>query len=314
MTYAPTAIDLTRVAAPDAIEAWSHDTLIANFKTGFLAQWALEQAKNGDLRDFTEADLQSHPVIVVARTWAYERGLDRQRVNDALKALIAILASGASLEQIAASRNIARLVALSATATTAAIMESDAALLRRYLLSFDVPSSGSVGRYLYDAWTAWPQSDDRTLGLWDARVNGRAVHGRKGDTDVVIIGPFGRLPTMDELAAVRAAVTDANRAPEAVAISVMAATRVEYAVDITIEVPAIGPSQDVVKAEAEARITAAATDRILVGGEVPAGLLSGAAYGANVITVADNAPVVITPDPYRVPVMTSLTVRTVVRS
>lgn len=314
MTYAPTAIDLSHVAAPDALEAWSHDQMIANFKTGFLAQWALEQASNSALRDFTEQDLASHPVIVVARTWAYERGMDRQRVNDAIKALIAVLARGASLENIAASRNIQRLTIVSATASAPAVMESDAALLRRYLLSFDLPSAGSVGRYLYDAWTAWPQSEDRTLGLWDARVNGRAIHGRKGDTDVVIIGPFGRLPTVGELAAVRAAVTNLNRAPEAVAISVMAATRVTYAVDLTIEIPAIGPSPDVVKADVAARITAAATDRILVAGEIPAGLLSGAAYGANVITVTDNAPVVIAPDYYKVPVMTSLTVRTVVRS
>lgn len=314
MTYAPTAIDLSHVAAPDALEDWSHDKLIADFRTRFLAQWVLEQASNSALRDFTEQDLQSHPVIVVARTWASERGIDRQRVNDAIKALIAVLAKGASLENLAAARNIARLTIVAATASAPAVMESDAALLRRYLLSFDLPSSGSVGRYLYDAWSAWPQSDDRMLGLWDARVNGRAIHGRKGDTDVVIIGPFGRLPTTGELAAVRAAVMNANRAPETAAISVMAATRVTYAVDITIEIPAIGPSPDIVKADVEARITAAATDRILVGGEIPADLLSGAAYGANVIKVTDNAPVIIQPDYYKVPVMTGLTVRTAVRA
>lgn len=309
-----TSIDLTRIATPSAIETLDFEALLASFKTRFLAKWSDARALDDTLPSYDTIELETDSANIVGQSWSFLRLLDRARVNDGIKALLATLATGSNLDAIVAARNIERITIAAATADAEAVMESDYALLRRFLLSFALASSGSVGRYLYDAWTAWPQSEDRSLGLWDARVNGRAVHGRKGDTDVVIIGPFGRLPTVDELTAVRVAVTDANRAPEAVAISVMAATRVEYAVDITIEVPAIGPSQDVVKAEAEARITAAATDRILVGGEVPAGLLSGAAYGANVITVTDNAPVVITPDPYRVPVMTSLTVRTVVRS
>ena len=193
-------------------------------------------------------------------------------------------------------------------------MESDEALLRRYLLSYDLPSAGSSGRYLFDAWSAWPQSEDKALGLWDARINGRAVHGRRGDTDVVIIGPFGRVPTTAEISAVRAAVTNPNRAPEAVAISVMAATRLEYAVSLVLEVPGVGPSAETIRSEAEARVTKAATGRIMIGGEVPEGLLSGAAYGPGVIRVRDLAPVVIEPDPYTVPVMTSLTITVEVRS
>ena len=145
-------------------------------------------------------------------------------------------------------------------------------------------------------------------------MNGRAVHGRRGDTDVVVIGPMGRLPTALELDTVRASVTNPNRAPEAVAISVMAAGRTEYAVSLVLEIPAVGPSADIVRQEAEKRVTAAATARILIGGEIPEALFSGAAFGEGVIRVRDLAPVVIQPDAYKVPVMTSLNIAVEVRA
>ncbi len=101
------------------------------------------------------------------------RLIDRARVNDGIKALLASLATGDNLDALVASRNIERLTVSPATADSAAVMEGDFALLRRYLLSFSAASAGSEGRYLYDAWTAWPQSADKTLGLWDARQRPR---------------------------------------------------------------------------------------------------------------------------------------------
>jgi phage-related baseplate assembly protein len=314
MTYAPTAIDLSRLTPPQAIETLSLDTLESDFKTRFLAEWAAQQLIDPTLPDFTEADLQTHPAIVTARAWRWLRVLDRQRVNDGIKALLAPLSTGADLDNLVASRNIERLTIVEATANTAAILESDEALFRRYLLSFDAAAAGSAGRYLFDAWTAWPQSEDKALGLWHARVNGYAVHGRRGDTDLVIIGPNGRLPASEELATVRAAVTAVGRKPEAVDVRVLAATRVEYAVSLVIEVPGVGPAPATVLSEAEARVRAAATARVLVGGEIPPDLLAGAAYGDSVIKVRDLAPVVIEPDPYKVPVMTGLTLAVEVRT
>ncbi|MQB19657.1 baseplate assembly protein [Agrobacterium tumefaciens] len=311
--YAPTSIDISRLPAPGAIEALDFEALYAAFKVRFLAFWETQRAINPALPAYDVQSLETDPAGIVGEAWSYLRLMDRQRVNDAFRALLAAYAKGSNLEGIAAGRNLARIAIVPATSSAAAIMEGDDALLRRYLLSFDVPASASAGRYLYDAWTAWPQSADKSLGLWDARVNGRAIHGRLGDTDVVVIGPEGRLPTPAELASVRAAVTHPDRAPEAVAISVMAASRVEYAVSLVLEVPAVGPSPDVVKAEAIKRVTAAAKDRTLIGGEIPAGLLPGSAFGVGIIKVRDRAPVVIEPDPYRVPVMIALTIDVEVR-
>ncbi|TBN10869.1 baseplate assembly protein [Agrobacterium cavarae] len=311
--YAPTSIDISRLPAPQAIEALDFEALYDAFKVRFLAFWDQQRAINPALPAYDVHKLETDPAGIVGEAWSYLRLMDRQRVNDAFRALLAAYAKGGNLEAIAAGRNVARLVIVPATSSAAAIVEGDEALLRRYLLSFDVPASGSAGRYLYDAWTAWPQSPDKALGLWDARVNGRAIHGRLGDTDVVVIGPEGRLPTTAELATVRAAVTHPNRAPEAVAISVMSASRVEYSVSLVLEVPAVGPSPDVLQAEAIKRVIAAAKDRSLIGGEVPEGLLSGSAFGTGIIKVRDRAPVVIGPDPYTVPVMTALAIDVEVR-
>ncbi len=313
MIYAPTAIDLSRLPAPEAIEIWSTSAMLQGFADRFLSEWQAQRLIDPTLPTFGEEKLQTNPAIVVGRAWTYLRTLDRQRVNDGLRALLAPLSTGSNLDAIAAARNIARLTIVPALNGDPAVLESDAALLRRYLLSFDTPAAGSAGRYLFDAWSAWPQSDDRSLGLWDARINGRAVHGRRGDTDVVVIGPFGRLPTDAELAAVRASVTDPNRAPEAVAISVLAADRNEYAVSLVVEVPGVGPSAETIRSEAEGRVRAVAVERMMIGGEIPEGLLAGAAYGPGVIKVRDLDPVVIQPDPYRVPVMISISIVAVVR-
>lgn len=313
MIYAPTAIDLSRLDAPQAIETISAEALYADYRARFAAAWDALRIRYPDLPVHDTVLLETEPAAVVGQVFSSSRRNDRQRVNDGLRALLAPLASQSDLAVLVASRNIERLTIVPASSTAAAIMESDTSLLRRFLLSFDEPCAGSAGRYLFDAWSAWPQNEDRTLGLWDARVNGWAIHGRRGDSDLVVVGPFGRAPTTEELSAVRASVAHPNRAPEAVAISVLAATRVEYEVRLHLEVPGNGPSPAVVKAEAEARVNKAATDRILIGGEIPAGLLPGVAYGDGIIKVTDLDPVTIAPDPYKVPVMTGLTVTVEVR-
>lgn len=302
------AINTSLLPPPNAIEPLDFQTLYDAYRNRLLTQWDTERANNGALPEYNVAYLETDPAGIVGEAWSYLRLLDRQRVNDAFRSLLAAFASGADLDAIASNRNIERLVIVPETADTPAIMEGDAALLRRYLLSFDKPSSGSVGRYLYDAWTAWPQSEDRMQGLWDARVNGRAVHGRRGDTDVVISGPFGREPTPEELSSVRALVTHPNRAPEAVAITVLSANRNEYSVNLTLELASSGVSPSVIVDEAQKRIVSAATARTTINGEIPVGYLIGAAFGDGILRVRDNAPVHILPDPYTVPVMVSSTI------
>ena len=291
-----TVIDLSRLPAPNAIEPLSYEALLTGYVERFQTFWAAARLVDPTLPSFDVSLIETDPAIIVGQAWSYVRLLDRARVNDGIRALLGPLSSGANLDNLVASRNIARREIAAATAEAPAILESDFQLLRRYLFSFDAQASGSAGRYLFDAFTAWP-------GMLDARVIGFDIHGRRGDTDVVIIGPDGALPTTLQRSTVSAAVRHANRMPEGVAISILAAMRVEYDVSLTIEVPSLGPAPTVLLAEALERVRSVGAARMIIGGEVPQGLIAGAAYGPNILKVRDNAPVAIAPHPYKVPVL-----------
>lgn len=308
MTSAPTTIDLSRLAAPDAIETLSSEAMQTAFQTRFLAFWATAREKDPSLSAYDATSLEADPANIVGEAVNYLRLLDRARVNDAVRAVLAPLATGTNLDNIVARQGVQRLEVVPANpaTNTPALMETDAALLRRYLLSFDRPSAGSAGRYLCEVFRAFPLAGD-------ARVNGRAIHGRRGDTDVVVSGPGGRDATDAEMAAVRAAVLDPSVVPEAVSVSVLRATRLPYSVSLVVEVPP-GPDASLLAQEAALRVRAVTDERTRIGGEIPAGLLSGAAYGPNVIKVRDLAPVAILPDPYTVPVCVGVTVTAEVRT
>ena len=237
--------------------------------------------------------------MIVSQAWSYLRLLDRARGNDAVRAVLAPLAVGIDLDNIVARQGLARAIVQPASDTAVAVVETDAQLLRRYLLSFDRASAGSRDGYLFRGFSAWP-------GMGDMKGNGQAVHGRSGDVDLVVMGPDGRAATDDELALVRASAAAARYVPEGIGVYLRRAARASYAVDLTLVVRE-GPSPDLVTAAARARIESAARFRTVIGGSIPPGLFSGVAYDDNVVSVTDNAPVAIAADPYGVPVMTGVT-------
>jgi phage-related baseplate assembly protein len=304
---APTAIDLSAVPLPAAIETFTAATMRAAFKERFLAAWAEERQRDPALPEFTIGELEANPVAIQGRVFSFLRLLDRQRVNDVVRSVFATTAAGADLDALVARQNVQRLVLQPATPTSAVVMESDAALLRRYLLSFDRGSAGSADRFLYEAWTAWPL-------MGDARINGYAVHKRRGDTHIVIAGPGGRAPTKPERLLVEAACLAPHVAPEAIAVSVLPATPAPYRVRLRLDLRP-GPDQALVEADIAARIKAAAETRCVIGGEVPAGFFRGIAFGnVNVLAAEDLAPVEIVPDPYVIPSFLGVTVEARVRS
>ncbi|PIO98580.1 baseplate assembly protein [Pleomorphomonas carboxyditropha] len=287
-------IDLSRLPAPTVIEALDFETLQAAFLARFAAAWAEARAIDPTLPEWDVGTLETDPTVIASEAWSYLRLLDRQRVNDVIKALLAPLAEGNDLDNIVARIGIERLILVAATDTTEAVMETDARLLQRYLLAFTRPAAGSADRYLYEAMTAWPS-------MLAGRVIGRSVHGRKGDVDIVVSGPDGRDATDEELAAVRTACTSASVKPEATSVSALRATRNVYDVTGKVTVPS-GPDAEAVRLEAVARILAAGTARMTIGAEVPVSALAGAAYGTSVTRVDLTAPATdIAADPYAIP-------------
>lgn len=291
----PTVIDLSRVPAPDALEKLDFEALNDAYKARFQALWAAVRADNPELPDYDVAMLETDPAIIIGEAFNYLRLLDRARVNQAVRSVLAPLARGADLDNVAARVNIARLTG-----------ETDAQLLRRYLLAFDRPSAGSPSRYLYETYTAWPQ-------CLDAAVIGRAIHGRRGEVDLVVIGPDGRAPTPEELTLVRTAVRADHVKPEATAINVTAATRRLYAVNLVAEIPS-GPDPAIVRQEVLARVRAAAKARLFIGSQLPIDAIAGAAYGDSILRVRRIAPAEdIAAEPYSIPVLDAITITTEVK-
>lgn len=287
-------IDLTKISPPDAIESLSFEEIfsasIADLKARLVAAgvpWDMD-------------GIETDPLVILEQARSYRELILRARVNDAVRSVLVPTATGANLDNVVARQGIQRLTLQPANpiARTPAVMESDANLRRRYLLSFERPSAGSAARYEFEALTAFPAAGH-------VLVNGRAVHGRRGDTDIVVTGPGGRTPTPEELAAVTAAVLKPTIVPEAVALAVLPAERVEYAVRLRVAIPP-GPDADVIVQDVRARVRAAADARTQIGAEIPAGLLPGAAYGANIIRVTDLQPVTIAANRYKVPVCTEI--------
>lgn len=299
------SIDLSRLPAPNVIEALSYEAMLAAARDRFMAAWADARALDPSLPAYDVELLETDPAQIVLQAITYQRLLDRARVNDAARAVLAPFARGADLDAVAARVGVQRLVVTPASGATPAVIESDASLLRRYLLAFDRPSAGSPDSYLFLAYTAWPL-------MHDAAVRGFDVHGRRGDVDLVVIGPDGRAATSAEIATVQSAIMAMR--PEATSPAVIPAIRNVYDVSLVIEVPT-GPDPALVRAEAEARIRSFARSRMTIGGEVPLSALLGAAYGPSVLTARSLAPTAdIARDLYAVPILGELEITTEIRS
>jgi phage-related baseplate assembly protein len=304
MSTVSTPIDISRIPVPPIIEDVSHAGLLTQFIERFKLYWAEQRAKDPTLPDYDVDVLETDAPRIAGRAWSYLRMLDRQRVNDAIKAVLAPLAKGADLDNVVARANVERLVVVPATVNAPAVMESDESLLRRYLLAFDRPAAGSAAALKFHVYTALP-----SFGAdGDVAIVGHAIHGRRGDTDVVICGPGGRDATDEELALARAAVQNDKVAPEAIAVAVLRAKRRLYSVRLSITVPR-GPDMALVVEEVEKRVKARTDERTKIGAEVPEELLSGAAYGPSLIRADREEPTADIPsDPYTVPVCTGIVV------
>lgn len=301
--FAPTSIDVTRLAAPLAIEALDFELLQSAFIDRFQAEWDAQRVANPDLPEWNVSPLELDPSVIASQAWSYLRLLDRQRVNDVAKALTAAFAKGTDLDHFVARNNVTRLELIPASGDQPAVMESDDRLLQRYLLSFSGRSAGSRERYIFEALTAVP-----ALPAGGVAVLGHAVHGRRGDVEIVICGPGGRDVTDEELAAVQAACLADHVVPVATHAQVTRAERHEYTVAGTLVIPP-GPSPETVRAEAIARIREEADRRTLIGAKVVRDFLAGAANGLSVIDSTLALPEAdIEADPYTVPVCTDIAV------
>lgn len=144
-----TAVDLSRLPAPDIVETLDYETLLADAVARFKAEMTAVGV--------TVTTRDSDPAIKLLQTFSYLAQLLRQRVNDAARAVMPAFAVGGDLDNIAALFGIPRKVITPADDAqgTAAVMESDTEFRRRMVLApegFSV--AGPEGAYLFHALSA----------------------------------------------------------------------------------------------------------------------------------------------------------------
>ena len=272
---APT-INPAHLPLPNAIEDLDQEAILAARMADFQAR--ADQAGFA----YDVGDLEFDPIKIDQEAHAHRETLMRARVNSAVRAVLPAYAQGSDLDAIAARANVQRLVIEPATPDAPAVMESDAALLLRYLTSFAVPAAGSPDAYVYHAAKAWPQARD-------IAVLGPGVHGVPGRAAVYLLGPDG-VPAADEICDhVREALHAPNVKPLTDIVTVAPAGIVLYEVALTITLPR-GPAPAVIAKAAEEMVRKVTEARYAIGATVYANAIEGAGYVGNVLRVRRTAP------------------------
>lgn len=239
MAGAFSAIDLSQLPFPAAVEALDFETILAQMLADLRA------------RDpsFT-ALVESDPAYKILEVAAYRELLLRQRVNEAVKAVMLAYATGADLDQIAANYSVARLLVdpgnPNSIPPAPPTYEDDTSLRRRVQLSFEgFSTAGSAGSYVFHA-----------LGA-DADVLDVAVESQTpGDVTVYVLSRTGTGEASPELvAAVAAALNPDEVRPLTDSVTVQSANIVTY--EVTAELTLYpGPDSEVVRQAAEDAVTA----------------------------------------------------------
>ncbi|WP_062732088.1 baseplate assembly protein [Sphingobium abikonense] len=275
MADAPyTAVDLSRLLAPDIIEPLDFETILS----GAVARMKDEMAASG----LTFESRDSDPATKLLQTFSYFVQLLRQRINDAARAVMPAYATGADLDNIAAAFGIARLVITPADAATGApaVLESDDDFRRRMVLAPEGYSvAGPEGAYISHALSA------------DADVlDASATSPAPGEVLVAILsrtGDGGASPALvDKVAAYLSADT---RRPLTDYVTVQSAQLVEYAVDYDLTTYN-GPDGGVVFAASKAAVDAYVAQSRRLGMDITRSAIFAAAHVAGVQNIILRSP------------------------
>lgn len=248
---ARTTIDLSRLPPPDAVEVIDHAALWEQVKADIIAE-APEAAP--------VLELESDLFVKVGQAFAYRLMLKANDVNQAVRAVMPALATGADLDQISLRHGVQRLVldAGNADLGIAPTYETDEALLRRFVLApegFSV--AGPTGAYEFHALSADGEVKD-------------ASAGSPAPCEVVVTvlsHVEDGLASPDLLAKVEAALSATSVRPLADFVTVQSATVTPYAIEAVIRTYA-GPDPSVVMTAARLSVEAFVTQAHTLGRDI----------------------------------------------
>jgi phage-related baseplate assembly protein len=300
-----TAVDLSRLPAPDVVEALDYETIFEALLADLIARDPV----------FT-ALLESDPTYIALQSAAYRELNLRQRVNDAAKAVMLAYAQGADLDNLGALLGVPRLQ-LDPGDPSKSIpptMESDTDYRRRITLApegFSV--AGPEGAYIYhavsaspdvlDASASSPEPDDiRALVLQvlaDHSADPALVTAMTtaldsavwpGDVTVSVLARSGDGTAQpDLLATVGAALSAETVRPLTDHVTVQSASIVPYQV-IGTRYTYAGPDASVVLAASDAALQAYIDEAHRLGRDIPLSALYAALHVDGIQRVELTSP------------------------
>ncbi|KNH02614.1 Baseplate assembly protein J [Qipengyuania citrea LAMA 915] len=267
-----TAIDLSRLPAPDIIEPLDFEVILADRKADFLARFPQFSA-------FVESD----PVMKLLEAAAYQELILRQRINDAAHGVMIAFAKGADLDNLAAFFGVVRRVITPANEETGAlaVMESDDDLRRRVLLAPDSYSvAGPTAAYQFHALSASGDVADVS-----------AISPAPGEVLISVLSRQGDGTASPELLDLVEAVVGADDVrPLTDQVSVQSVEIVDFAVTAKLTIYR-GPDADLILKSAQDGLTAMLKESRLIGRDIARSAIFQALHTAGVQSVALEDPV-----------------------
>lgn len=266
-----TAVDLSRLPAPQVIEALSFEAILAAMLADLRA------------RDpaFT-ATVESDPAYKILEVAAWRELLLRQRINDAAKSVMLAYAAGGDLDNLAALFGVGRLLISAADPQTGApaVYESDADFRRRVTLAPESYSvAGPTGAYIFQALSA-------DADVLDASV-ASPTPGQVVVTVLSRTGDGAASPAL--LATVDAALSADTVRPLTDEVIVESATIVDFEIEAAIATYS-GPDAAVVLAESRARLDAYLAENRRLGRDITRSGVFAALHSPGVQGVALASP------------------------
>lgn len=271
MTF--TAIDLSRVPAPQVVQTLSAEQILAEMLDDLLARHP----------EFS-ALLESDPAIKLLEVAAYRELLLRHRINEAAQAVMLPYALGTDLDNLGALFGVERLVIDAGDPTAippvAATYESDSDYRYRIQLSLEgLSTAGPEGAYIY-----------HTLSASGQVLDASAISPTPGQVLLTVLSRIGNgVASPELLATVYAAINAESVRPLTDYVQVQSATITEYAIAATLYFYA-GPDREVVLANAQAAAEAYAEAQHRLGRDVTLSGLYAALHQPGVQRVELTSP------------------------
>lgn len=259
-----TAIDLSKLPAPDVIEPVLFEEVLADM----IARYSVMIPELAETIQF-----ESDPVRKLLEIAAYEKTLLGARVNSASKAVMLAFAQGSDLDHLAALIPLERHEG-----------ETDASFRARVQLAPEAYSvAGPRGGYEFHARKADPSVMDVYIDTHDPDRDG-PQDPEPGDVHVYVLAdPSGALPAAIS-AKVLAAVNHDDVRPLTDRVAVKAPAIVDYEITAEITVSA-GPDPETVRLAAIAAAQSYADARLVLGGTITRSGITAALHVGGVVNV-----------------------------